>query len=128
LSKIVIGFLLLSVLGVWLFLGFSQHVVFMLSPFLARFVAPWRPRIQEKLADRAAVDLGYGVFLAEVFTGREFQRALSRQNAPRPHLIGSEGRDRMFPLFAAVLIHFPGSVHVARTRATRRRPVTASRV
>ena len=115
-SKIVIGFLLLSVLGVWLFLGFSQHVVFMLSPFLALFVAPWRPRIQEKLADRAAVDLGYGVFLAEVFTGREFQRALSRQNAPRPHLIGSQGRDRMFPLFAAVLIALPWCTRASHPR------------
>ncbi|MFG1819627.1 hypothetical protein ACGFIF_38105 [Kribbella sp. NPDC049174] len=37
LAKIVIGFLLLGVLGVWFFLGFSHYVVFMLSPFLAPF-------------------------------------------------------------------------------------------
>ncbi|WP_457059214.1 hypothetical protein [Kribbella sp. CWNU-51] len=32
LAKIVIGFLLIGVLGVWMFLGFSHYVVFMLSP------------------------------------------------------------------------------------------------
>jgi hypothetical protein len=84
LAKLVIGFLLLGVLGVWFFLGFSYYIVFMLSPFLAPFVAPWAARTQEKLADRVLVDLGYGVFLAEVFTGREFERAQAWQNAPRP--------------------------------------------
>ncbi|MEU4603489.1 M48 family metalloprotease [Kribbella sp. NPDC023972] len=93
LAKIVIGFLLLGVLGVWLFLGFSHYIVFMLSPFLAPFVAPWAARTQEKLADRIVVDLGYGVFLAEVFTGREFQRAQASQNAPRPGLKGDQPLD-----------------------------------
>lgn len=79
LAKIVIGFLLLGVFGVWFFLGFSHYVVFMLSPFLAPFVVPWAASSQEKLADRVVVDLGYGVFSAEVFTGREFQRAQSWQ-------------------------------------------------
>jgi len=77
------------VLGVWLFLGFSYYIMFMLSPFLAPFVAPWAPRTQEKLADRLVVDLGYGAFLAEVFTGREFERAQAWQNAQRPGLKGA---------------------------------------
>jgi Zn-dependent protease with chaperone function len=68
LAKIVIGFLLVGVLGVWMFLGFSHYVVFMLSPFLAPFVVPWAARTQERLADRGAAELGYGVLLAEVFT------------------------------------------------------------
>jgi Zn-dependent protease with chaperone function len=89
LAKIVIGFLLLGVLGVWFFLGFSHYVVFMLSPF----VVPWAARTQEKLADRVAVDLGYGVFLAEVFTGREVQRAQAWQNAPQPGLKGAQPLD-----------------------------------
>jgi len=33
----------------------------MLSPFLAPFVVPWAARTQERLADRAAAELGYGV-------------------------------------------------------------------
>ncbi|MGY4767977.1 hypothetical protein ACXC9Q_13780 [Kribbella sp. CWNU-51] len=48
-AKIVIGFLLIGVLGVWMFLGFSHYVVFMLSPFLAPFVVPWAARTQERL-------------------------------------------------------------------------------
>jgi hypothetical protein len=40
LAKIVFGFLLVGVPGVWMFLGFSHYVVFMLSPFLAPFVVP----------------------------------------------------------------------------------------
>jgi hypothetical protein len=79
-------FLVLGVLGVWLFLGFSHYIVLMLSPFLAPLVAPWAARTQQKLADRVIVDLRYGAFLAEVFTGREFQRAQAWQNAPRPGL------------------------------------------
>jgi len=93
LAKIVIGFLLIGVLGVWMFLGFSHYVVFMLSPFLAPFVVPWAARIQERLADRAAAELGYGVLLAEVFTGREFERAQQWQAAPRQDLKGSQQAD-----------------------------------
>lgn len=53
---------------------------------------PWPPRTQEKLADRVVVDHGYGLALAEVFTGGEFQRAQARRNAPRPGLRGSATR------------------------------------
>jgi Zn-dependent protease with chaperone function len=93
LAGIVIGFLLLGVFEVWFFLGFSHYVVFMLSPFLAPLVVPWTARTQEKLADRVAVDLGYGVFLAEVFTGREAQRPQSWQNAPQPGPKGAQPLD-----------------------------------
>jgi Zn-dependent protease with chaperone function len=120
LAKIVIGFLLVGVLGVWFFLGFSHYIVFMLSPFLAPFVAPWAARMQEKLADRLVVDLGYGVLLAEVFTGREFQRAQAWQNAPRPGLKGAQ------PLDSARLR--PWSVYSSRPRkAATSRPTTAER-
>jgi hypothetical protein len=46
LVKVVTGFLLIGVLGVWVFLGFNHYVVFMLSPFLAPLVVPWSARIQ----------------------------------------------------------------------------------
>ena len=65
LVKVVIGFLLIGVLGVWVFLGFNHYVDFMLSPFLAPLVVPWAARVHEKLADQAAADLGYGALLAE---------------------------------------------------------------
>lgn len=93
-AKIVIGFLLVGVLGVWMFLGFSDYVVFMLSPFLAPFVVPWAACTQERLADRAAAELGYGVLLAEVFTGREFERAQQWQAALRRTLRGRNSRIR----------------------------------
>ncbi|MFG1820800.1 hypothetical protein ACGFIF_44090 [Kribbella sp. NPDC049174] len=86
LVKVVIGFLLIGVLGVWVFLGFNHYVVFMLSPFPAPLVVPWAARVQEKLADQAAADLGYGALLAEVFTGREYERAQSWATAPRQGL------------------------------------------
>jgi STE24 endopeptidase len=93
LAKIVIGFLLIGVLGVWVFLGFSHYVVFMLSLFLTPFVVPWAARTQERLADRAAAGLGYGVLLAEVFTGREFERAQQWQAALHLDLKGSQQAD-----------------------------------
>jgi Zn-dependent protease with chaperone function len=65
----------------------------MLSPFLAPFVVPWAARTQERLADRAAAELGYGVLLAEVFTGREFDRAQQRRAALRQDLKGSQQSD-----------------------------------
>ena len=86
LQVVLASFLLIGVLGVWMFLGFSHYVVFMLSPFLAPFVVPWAARTQERLADRAAAELGYGVLLAEVFTGRELERAQQWQAALRQDL------------------------------------------
>jgi Zn-dependent protease with chaperone function len=93
LAKIVIGFLLIGVVGVWMLLGFSHYVVFMLSPFLAPFVVPWAARTQERIADRAAAELGYGVLLEEVFTGREFERAQQWPAALRQNLKGSQQSD-----------------------------------
>jgi Zn-dependent protease with chaperone function len=93
LVKVVIGFLLLGVLGVRVFLGFNHYVVFMLSPFLVPLVVPWAARVQEKLADQAAADLGYGVLLAEVFTGREYERAQSWATAPRQELKATQPLD-----------------------------------
>ena len=68
--KLVIAFLLTGVLGVWWFAGFDYWVAMVLSPLVGPFFVWWAARVSEKLADRATVDLGYGVFLAEVFTGR----------------------------------------------------------
>lgn len=115
LAKIVIGFLLIGVLGVWVFLGFSHYVVFMLSPFLAPFVVPWAARTQERLADRAAADIGYGVLLAEVFTGREFERAQQWQAAPHQDLRASQQLDSMrLRALEKYLSSSPGSGHQPR--------------
>lgn len=91
--KLVIGFLLLGVLGVWLMLGFNYYIVFMLSPLAAPFVVRWAARESEKYADRIALDLGYGPALAEVFTGREYERAHSWSSAPRQSLQASQPLD-----------------------------------
>ncbi|WP_427896709.1 M48 family metalloprotease (plasmid) [Kribbella sp. GL6] len=93
LAKLIIGFLLIGVLGVWFFLGWSYYIAFMLSPFLAPFVVPWAARTQERLADRTAAELGYGVLLAEILTGREHQRAQNWHTVQRPGLKGSQPLD-----------------------------------
>jgi Zn-dependent protease with chaperone function len=93
LVKVVIGFLLIGVLGVWVLLGFNHYLVFMLSPFLAPLVVPWAARLQEKLAPQAAADLGYGALLAEIFTGREYERARSWATAPRQGLKADQPLD-----------------------------------
>ncbi|GAB2635246.1 hypothetical protein [Kribbella swartbergensis] len=64
-----------------------------LSPLVGPFFVWWAARVSEKLADRATVDLGYGVFLAEVFTGREYERARSWQAAPRQGLKATQPLD-----------------------------------
>lgn len=65
----------------------------MLSPFLAPLDMPWAARVHEKLADRAAADLGYGALLAEVFTGREYERAQSWATAHRQGLKATQPLD-----------------------------------
>jgi Zn-dependent protease with chaperone function len=91
--KLVIAFLLTGILGVWWFLGFDYWVAMVLSPLAGPFFVWWAARVTEKLADRATVDLGYGEFLAEVFTGREYDRARSSQTAPRQGLKATQPLD-----------------------------------
>jgi Zn-dependent protease with chaperone function len=91
--KFIVGFLLIGVLGVLLFWGFGYYIVFMLSPLAAPFVVQWASRASERYADRVALDLGYGPALAEVFTGREYERAQSWSTAPRQGLKDSQPLD-----------------------------------
>ncbi len=91
--KLVIAFLLTGVLGVWWFAGFDYWVAMVLSPLVGPLFVWWAARVSEKLADRATVDLGYGVFLAEVFTSREYERARSWQAAPRQGLKATQPLD-----------------------------------
>jgi Zn-dependent protease with chaperone function len=92
-TKVVLGFLIVGVLIIWVFFGFSSYVAFMLSPIFAPFIVQLAARASEKYADRVALDLGYGVVLAEVFTGREYERAQSWQSAPRQDLKASQPLD-----------------------------------
>jgi Zn-dependent protease with chaperone function len=91
--KVVIGFLLIGVIGVWALMGFSHYIVFMLSPLAAPFIIQAAARASEKYADRCAADLGYGARLAEVFTGREYERAQAWAGAPRQSLQASQPLD-----------------------------------
>jgi Zn-dependent protease with chaperone function len=75
--KFLLGFLLIGVLGVWLFWGFGYYIVFMLSPLAAPFVVQWAARASEKCADRIALDLGYGP------ASRRYSPA-GNTNAPSP--------------------------------------------
>lgn len=93
LLKFIVGFLMIGIIGVWAFWGFSAYIVLMLSPLVAPFVVQWANRASEKYADRVALDLGYGPALAEVFTGREYQRAQDWQAAPRQSLKDSQPLD-----------------------------------
>ena len=90
--KVTIGFFLLGILGVWWAWGFTCYIVFMLSPFAAPFVVQWAARASEKYADRVALDLGFGPALAEVFMGREYERAQAWSSATRQSLSVSAAR------------------------------------
>jgi Zn-dependent protease with chaperone function len=92
-TRVVLGFFSLGVLIIWFFLGFSYYVAFMLSPFLAPVVVPWASRAAESYADRVAARLGYGVPLAEVFTGREYQRAQNYGSLPRTGKMANQPLD-----------------------------------
>jgi Zn-dependent protease with chaperone function len=114
--KLVIAFLLTGVIGVWWFQGFDYWVTMVLSPLVGPFFVWWAARVSEKLADRATVDLGYGVFLAEVFTGREYERARSWQAAPRRRLKATQPLDTT--RLRALELHLqtaPQSGHQPRT-------------
>jgi Zn-dependent protease with chaperone function len=93
LITLVVAFLLTGLLGVVWFTGFDYWAVMVLSPLVGPFFVWWAARVSEKLADRATVDLGYGVLLAEVFTGREYERAQSWQAAPRQGLKATQPLD-----------------------------------
>lgn len=56
-------------------------------------VVPWLSRRAEQYADRVAADLGFGVPLAEVFAGREFERARSAWRPERPGLDAAQPLD-----------------------------------
>jgi hypothetical protein len=56
-------------------------------------VVAWASRASEKYADRVAADLGYGVPLWEVFTGREVARVQSYQGIDRTPLTASQPID-----------------------------------
>lgn len=81
------------VIGIWAWWGFSYEIMFLLSPLAAPFVVPAAARASEMYADRIAFDLGYGPALAEVFTGREYQRAQSWAAAPQQGLKDSQPLD-----------------------------------
>jgi STE24 endopeptidase len=91
--KFFVGFLMVGVIGVWALWGFSFYIVLMLSPLVAPFVVRAANRASEKYADRIALDLGYGAALAEVFTGREYQRAQRWSAAPQQSLKDSQPLD-----------------------------------
>jgi Zn-dependent protease with chaperone function len=93
LLKVFLGIMALGILGLYVFWGFNTYIVLLLSPLLAPFVVPWAARASEKYADRVACDLGYGPALAEVFTGREYQRAQEWQSAPTKSLKDSQPMD-----------------------------------
>jgi hypothetical protein len=112
---LVLAFLLTGVLRVWWFTGFDYWVAMVLSPLVGPFFVWWAARVSEKIADRAAVDLGYGVFLAEVFTGREYQRAQSWQAAPRQGLKATQPLDTVrLRALERHLQSTPTSVHQPR--------------
>jgi STE24 endopeptidase len=75
--KLTLGFFTLGVFLAGYFTGFGWYTVLMLSPWAAPLVVPWLSRMAEHYADRVAADLGFGVPLAEVFAGRELERARS---------------------------------------------------
>lgn len=97
----VLGFLVkvfaavwtIGILGAWAFWGFSSETVLLLSPLVAPIVVPAADRASEMYADRIAFDLGYGPALAEVFTGREYQRAQAWASAPQQGLKDSQPLD-----------------------------------
>jgi STE24 endopeptidase len=81
--KLVLGLLVLGVLLVWFFTGLSFYIVMMLSPLVAPIVVPWAARAEEMYADRVATDLGYGVLLVQIFSGREAQRGIAGERVSR---------------------------------------------
>jgi len=88
--KLAIGFLVLGVFLVAFFTSFDGYFFMMISPVFAPIVVAWASRASEKYADRVAADLGYGVPLWEVFTGREVARAQSGQRIDRTPLTASQ--------------------------------------
>ncbi|WP_328522200.1 hypothetical protein [Kribbella sp. NBC_00359] len=103
----VVGFLLkvffviyaLGIIGIWAWWGFTYEIVFLLSPLAAPFVVPAAARTSEMYADRIALDLGYGPALAEVFTGREYQRAQTWAAAPQQGMKDSQPLDLLVPVW-----------------------------
>jgi len=61
----------------------SIVVKVVLGALLAPIVVPWVARTAEKYADRVAVDLGYGVLPAEVFTGLGYNSGQAKSARPR---------------------------------------------
>jgi hypothetical protein len=93
--KLVIGFLVVGVFLVAIFTSFDGYFVMMISPVFAPIVVAWASRTSEKYADRVTADLGYGVPLWEIFTGREVARAVLPTD--RPHAPDSVPTDRIGP-------------------------------
>jgi Zn-dependent protease with chaperone function len=73
-----------------IFTSFDGYFVMMISPVFAPIVVAWASRTREKYADRVTADLGYGVPLREIFTGREVARAESHQRIDRTRLTASQ--------------------------------------
>jgi STE24 endopeptidase len=88
--KVVIGFFAFGVLLVWYFTEFDLYVAMMLSPMFAPFVVPWAARAGERYADRMAADLGYGVLLCQIFSGREAERGFAGHSAGRQSVTAFE--------------------------------------
>jgi Zn-dependent protease with chaperone function len=91
--KLTLGFFTLGMFLPGYFTGFGLYTVLMLSPWAAPLVVPWLSRKAEHYADRVAADLGFGVPLAEVFAGREFERARSAWRPERPGLDATQPLD-----------------------------------
>lgn len=91
--KLVIGFLVLGVFLMAFFTSFDGYFVMMISPVFAPIVVAWASRASERYADRVAADLGYGVPLWEVLTGRKVARVQSYQGVDRAPLTASQPID-----------------------------------
>ncbi|MFK4091089.1 M48 family metalloprotease [Kribbella sp. NPDC020789] len=90
----VLIFFLIGILGIALWLGWDDPWWWMLlSPLAAPVLVPWATRVQERMADRVAFDLGYGFLLAQVFQMREFERAKLAQHALRQAVGGTQPLD-----------------------------------
>ena len=92
--KLAIGFLVLGCS--WWRSSLASTVLLHddLASVFAPIVVAWASRASEKYAGRVTADLGYGVPLWEVFTGREVACAQSYQRIDRTHLTASNRSNR----------------------------------
>ncbi|MFB6726742.1 M48 family metalloprotease [Kribbella sp. NPDC056345] len=90
-AKVLLAVMLIGIVGVGVFLGWDSWWPWaLLSPFLAPVVVPFLTRIQETMTDRVALELGYGVLLAQVFAGREHDRNARSGAALKPGMKGTQ--------------------------------------